>query len=103
MVELGLGQAGQGFHLTIVSDLQPHRWTPSMVFKDSLPHLLLRNNSNIAALAQALAEGFCIRPGCVTDIANRGDPGARLRLGDERRYEQTQGERDDESNSAAPP
>src|SRR6266446_5993528 len=58
---------------------------------------------NIAALAQALAEGFCIRPGCVTDIANPGDPGARLRLGDERRYEQTQGERNDESNSAAPP
>jgi hypothetical protein len=25
MVELGLGQAGQGFHLTLVSDLQPHR------------------------------------------------------------------------------
>ena len=25
MVELGLGQAGKGFHLTIVSDLQPHR------------------------------------------------------------------------------
>jgi len=25
MVELGLGQAGQGFHLTIVSDVQPHR------------------------------------------------------------------------------
>src|SRR4051812_23882029 len=24
-VELGLGQAGQDFHLTIVSDLQPHR------------------------------------------------------------------------------
>src|SRR5467141_2988008 len=46
MVELGLGQAGQGFHLAIVSHLQTHRWAPSMVFEDSLPHLLLRNNSN---------------------------------------------------------
>jgi hypothetical protein len=32
MVELGLGQAGQSFHLTIVSDLQSHRWAPSKVF-----------------------------------------------------------------------
>ena len=24
-VELGLGQAGQGFHLTVVSDEHPHR------------------------------------------------------------------------------
>ncbi len=32
MVELGLGQAGQGFYLTIVSDLQPHRWAPPWFF-----------------------------------------------------------------------
>jgi hypothetical protein len=31
-VALGLGQASQGFHLTIVSDVQPHRSAPSMVF-----------------------------------------------------------------------
>jgi hypothetical protein len=27
-----LGQAGQGFHLAIVSDLQTHRRAPSIVF-----------------------------------------------------------------------
>jgi hypothetical protein len=32
VVALVLGQAGQGFQLAIVSDLQPHRWAPSMVF-----------------------------------------------------------------------
>ena len=31
-VELGLGQAGQGFPLALVSDVPPHRWAPSMVF-----------------------------------------------------------------------
>jgi hypothetical protein len=46
VVELVLGQAGQGFHLAIVSDVQTHRRAPSRVFEDSLPYLLLRNNSN---------------------------------------------------------
>ena len=32
VVELVLGQAGQGFHLAIVSDEHSHRWAPSMVF-----------------------------------------------------------------------
>jgi hypothetical protein len=27
-----LGQSGQCFHLTVVSDLQPHRLAPSMTF-----------------------------------------------------------------------
>jgi hypothetical protein len=45
VVELVLGQAGQGFHLTIVSDVQPQWWAPSRFFEESLPHLLLRNNS----------------------------------------------------------
>jgi hypothetical protein len=27
-----LGQAGQGFHLTLVSDVQSHREAPSIVF-----------------------------------------------------------------------
>jgi hypothetical protein len=31
-VELGLGQAGHGFHLTVVSDEHPHRLALSMVF-----------------------------------------------------------------------
>src|SRR5439155_24223377 len=48
--ELGLGQARQGFHLTIVSDLQPHRLASSITFwEDSLPDPLLGNNSNIFA------------------------------------------------------
>src|SRR5262244_1925694 len=32
VIKLVLGQSGQGFHLTVVSDLQPHRWAPSMTF-----------------------------------------------------------------------
>jgi hypothetical protein len=32
MVELSLGQAGQSFHLAIVSNLQTHRRAPSRVF-----------------------------------------------------------------------
>jgi uncharacterized membrane protein len=31
-MKLVLGQSGQGFHLTVVSDLQPHRLAPSMTF-----------------------------------------------------------------------
>jgi hypothetical protein len=31
-VESGLGQAGHGFHLTVVSDEPPHRLALSMVF-----------------------------------------------------------------------
>jgi hypothetical protein len=27
-----LGQAGQGFHLAVISDLHPHRWATSMAF-----------------------------------------------------------------------
>src|SRR5687767_10017037 len=30
MIKVVLGQAGQGFHLTVVSDVQPHRLAPSM-------------------------------------------------------------------------
>ena len=45
MVELVLGQPGQGFHLAIVSDVQSHRQAPSRVFEGSLPHSLLGNNS----------------------------------------------------------
>jgi hypothetical protein len=41
------GQAGQGFHLAIVSDLQTHQQAPSRVFEESLPHSLLRNNSYV--------------------------------------------------------
>jgi hypothetical protein len=43
-------------------------------------------------LAQALAEGFCIRPGRVADIAKPGDLNAWLRLGDEWHYEKAEGE-----------
>src|SRR4029434_3212877 len=32
VMKLVLGQSGQGFHLTVVSDLQPHRLAPSMTF-----------------------------------------------------------------------
>src|SRR5215813_6563315 len=32
VIKLVLGQSGQGFHLTVVSDLQPHRLAPSMTF-----------------------------------------------------------------------
>src|SRR5712692_3616236 len=48
-VELGLGQTGEGFPLTIVSDLDLHRWAPSMVFLEySLPDSLLGNNSSVS-------------------------------------------------------
>src|SRR5215813_7512306 len=32
VIKLVVGQSGQGFHLTVVSDLQPHRLAPSMTF-----------------------------------------------------------------------
>jgi hypothetical protein len=32
MVEVGLGQAGQGFHLTVIADVPPQRLAPSMAF-----------------------------------------------------------------------
>src|SRR6266850_8156155 len=43
---LGVGEAREGFHLTIISDLQPHWLAPSIAFwEDSLPDYLLGNNS----------------------------------------------------------
>lgn len=44
---MGLGQTGEGLHLTVVSDEETHRLAPSMAFvEDSVPYLLLRNNSD---------------------------------------------------------
>ena len=52
-VQWALGQASEGCHLTVVSDVQPHRWAPSMAFLgDSLPDFLLRNNSIVITKCQ---------------------------------------------------
>jgi hypothetical protein len=46
IVALDLGQTGQGLHLTVISDEETHELASSMAFlEDSLPCLLLRNNS----------------------------------------------------------
>ncbi len=36
-----------GFPLAIIAHLQTHWQAPSRVFEKNLPHLLLRNNSNL--------------------------------------------------------
>jgi len=61
-----------------------------------LPAILNGNGLalDVAALAQALAEGIHIRPGRIADIANPRHRDARLRLGGERSPEEAQGEGD---------
>jgi hypothetical protein len=69
-----------------------------------LPAILNGNGLalDVAALAQALAEGVHIWPGRIADIANPRHRDARLRLGGTRRHEQAEGQRDDAPDSAAP-
>jgi len=56
---------------------------------------------DVAALAQALAEGFGIRAGRITEKANPGDLPRRLGCGGERRHKDDEGKQDEEAHGPA--